>query len=167
MIFRIFSIALLISAFAFASEAQLPGEPQKDEERAKNVQEMLIKWRIKAEEKEFQELIKRGEEVEKLSFELAKSYSETQQLSPEDTKKLERLEKQIKKIRDRLGAEDEDEEIEEKPKDLIAAISYLQDKSSALAKELRKATRHSISVVAIESSNALLKVLKFIRFGRK
>jgi hypothetical protein len=43
----------------------------------------------------------------------------------------------------------------------------LQNNTVKLVDELRKTTRYSVSVVAVESSNLLLKVVRFLRFGKE
>lgn len=129
------------------------------------VLENCKKMEIKAAEKEYEELIKNGEEAAKLSEELNASLDKNKSLTSEDSKKLVRLEKLVKKIRNNIGAEDEDEDKDEiKPQSLISILKNLQDKAGNLLSELKKTTRHSISVVAIESSNAVMKLVKILRF---
>lgn len=123
------------------------------------------KMEIKAAEKEYEELLKNGEEAAKLSEELNTSLEKNKSLTSEDSKKLVRLEKLVKKIRNNIGAEDADDDNEEvKPQSLVSILKNLQDTSINLLSELKKTTRHSISVIAIESSNAVLKLVKLLRF---
>jgi hypothetical protein len=46
------------------------------------------------------------------------------------------------------------------------AFKTLQASTGKLVHELKKTTRYSVSVIAIQSSNAFLKVIKFIRFNK-
>jgi hypothetical protein len=67
------------------------------------------------------------------------------------------------------GDEDEDGlpgEDETKLSSVADAVKILQEKTGSVLKEVKKMTRHSISVAAIQTSNAVLKVIRFIRFGR-
>lgn len=139
----------------------------KKSDLPEGIQETLAKRRISDEEKQYQELIKRGEEAVKLSEELSKTFEETKRIAPEDAKKIERLEKLIKKIRQELGAEeDKEERAEDKPASILTALNNIKDKTTNLLTELKKTTRHSISVIAVESSNAAWKLVKFIRFWK-
>jgi hypothetical protein len=72
----------------------------------------------------------------------------------------------VKKIRNELGTNDNDE-VEEKPLSVLGALKTLQTSTVKLVDELKKNTRYSISVIAVESSNALLNLVKFLRFRNK
>jgi hypothetical protein len=168
LIYSAFLFVLLFGAVVFGqADASTPnGRPQQKEELPKNIRETLAKQRIEQEKKEYDELVKRSEEAVRLSEELDKSFTASNQLSGEDQKKLERLEKLVKKIRSELGGDDEEEkpEIEEKPSSVGSALKALQTNAVKLFDEIKKSTRYSVSAIAIQSSNLLLKVLKFIRF---
>jgi len=175
--FRLTFALLLVTAVTVGVNAQsnMPdastnerGSKAKQDDLPKNIKESLAKSRIENEKKEFQELIQRGEETLKLTEELEKSFSQNNKLSAEDQKKLDRLEKLAKKIRKELGGdsdEDSDKEVD-KPSSMQNALQALQNNSTKLFEELKKATRHSISVIAIQSSNSLLKAVRFLRFSR-
>lgn len=170
--FRLFLIVFFISATGAAANAQdasdrIPNSNRNKEEMPKGIQESLAKQRIDREKKDFAELLARGEEALKLSDELEQSYSKNSAFSNEDQKKLDRLEKVVKKIRNELGGDGGDEEqIEEKPLSLLNALKTLQSNTVKLVDELKKTTRYSISVVAVESSNALLSLVRFLRFRK-
>ncbi len=108
------------------------------------------------------------EEAVKLSNELEKSFTQNNQLSSTDQKKLDRLEKIVKKIRNELGADGDDKSVElnEKPLSIINALKALQNSTVKLVDELKKTTRYSVSVIAVESSNFLLRVVRFLRIGK-
>ena len=165
----IFIFLLLIGAFAAFGQidaASPNGRPAK-EELPQNIQETLAKQRIAREKKDFEELLQKSEEAVKLSGELETSFSSSNQISAADQKKLERLEKLVKKIRDDLGADDDDEKtVEESPSTLRSAFQTLQSSAADLLKEIKKSTRYSVSVIAVQTSNTLLKLVKFIRLGR-
>jgi hypothetical protein len=158
------------SFFVLSSNAQVTNQADnnrgKEEEKSDSLRETMAKWKLKEEKKDFEELLKRGNEAEKLAEELSKNFQVTQKFTPEDAQKLERLEKLVKKIRTEVGAEDEDED-SDKPKDVVDAIKMLSENAENLVKELKKTTRHSISVVLVETSNTMLKLVKFLRFNRK
>lgn len=162
----------LVLAFgALCAGAQGLPDPQgrdprtgKPEELPKALKENIQKGRIEEEKKEYDEMIKRGEEAARLSEELTKSFEQSQTLSAEDVKKLARLEKLVKKIRDDLGGEDDDQAEANKPSSLTTALKAVQENATSLLTALKKTTRLTISAVAIESSNTLLKLVRFIRF---
>ncbi len=139
------------------------GRP-RNEELPKSVKETLAKGRIDREKKDYEELIMRGEEAAQLSEELEQSFAKNNQLTSDDQKKLERLEKTLKKIRSELGGDDDDDE--GSPASTQTALEKLQNYSLNLVEELKKTTRYSISASAIETSNAILKLVRFIRQGR-
>lgn len=170
---RFSQLIFLFFVMGFAAlgvNAQLPDASARDprtgrpEELPKALKENIQKGRIEEEKKEYEEMIKRGEEAAKLSEELSKSFEQSQTLSPEDVKKLARLEKLVKKIRDDLGGEDDKDIDASKPSSLMNALKSVQENASSLLSALKKTTRLTISAVAIESSNAVLKLVKFIRF---
>ncbi|HEY8560635.1 MAG TPA: hypothetical protein VIL74_09690 [Pyrinomonadaceae bacterium] len=170
-----FSILLLMlsgtAAFSQIDASTPSGRPRR-EELPTNIKETLAKQRIEREKKDYDELLQRSEEAVKLSGELEKSFTDSNRLSSEDQKKLDRLEKLVKKIRSELGADDDgdaetiDQEKPEKPSTIGSAFQTLQSSAAQLLDELKKSTRYSVSVVAIQTSNALLKLVKFIRFGK-
>lgn len=168
-----FKFLHLIFVIAFASLPAFgqidPRTGEEKEEMPKGIKESLAKQRIEREKKDFAELLSRGEEAVKISDELEKSFSKTNQLSGEDRKKLDRLEKIVKKIRNEIGAGDDGDsniEADKKPTDVLNAIKTLQSGTVKLVDELKKSSRYSVSVVAVESSNLLLKVVKFLRLGK-
>jgi hypothetical protein len=162
---------LCATAFSQIDASTSNGKPQK-EELPKNIQETLAKQRIARQKKDYEELLQRSEEAVKLSDELEKSFSDSNQISAEDQKKLDRLEKLVKKIREELGADDDGEaEIVEKdkkdePLTVISAFRILQSNTTKLFDEIKKSTPYSVSVIAIQTSNSLLKLVKFLRFGK-
>src|SRR5689334_9346056 len=115
-----------ISAFAQIDTTTQNGREQPKEDLPKNIKETMAKQRIEREKKDYDELVKRSEEAVKLSQELEKSFANSNQLSGDDQKKLDRLEKLVKKIRGELGADDdgepdikEDSGKTEKPSDMV------------------------------------------------
>jgi len=175
MSFKIFQTFGLILLFAFAAtgvHAQVDASnrtssanPGQKEDLPKGIKESLAKSRIEREKKDFAKLLERGEEALKISNELEKSFAQNNQLSAADQKKLDRLEKVVKKIREEMGGDDDDKNIESenKPSTTLAAIQFIQTNTGKLVDELKKTTRYTVSVIAVESSNLLLKIVRFLR----
>ncbi len=169
----LFVMLFAAAAFAQGVDASTPsGRQQPKEDLPKNIKETLAKQRIEQEKKDYDELLKRSEEAVKLSEELEKSFADSNKISSDDQKKLDRLEKLVKKIRTELGGDDDgepgldDKEKTENPSSMVNAFKTLQSNAAQLFSEIKKSTRYSVSVVAIQTSNALLKLVKFIRFGK-
>ena len=130
-----------------------------------------MKMRIAYAKKDHDEMLKRGEEVRRLSERLIRSFELSGSLSDEDRNLLESLEKNVKKIRDELGGEGDGEKIDEvlgpdKTPTFANAIGKLKTSATNLVDELKKTTRFSISATAIQSSNAVLTVARFLRIRK-
>jgi hypothetical protein len=123
--------------------------------------------RIDKDKKDHDEAVSRGEEVIKLTVEIEKTFSASGQISGPDREKLQEIEKNVKKIRSELGGSDDDEKIDEivdSPTGLTvaSAVTALKTSTETLWDEMQKSSRFSISVPAIEASNATLKIIQFL-----
>jgi len=155
----------IVSAQADASTRDGRPNPYQ-EDLPLPVKETLAKQRIKKEEKEYQELVGRAEQANMLAEELNKSFEGNSEISSLDAKKIERLAKIIKRIHKDLGGTDRKDSTEGDPIfNLKEAFSNLQTNASKLHSELKKSTRYSVSVEAIERANSLLQIVEFIKFG--
>lgn len=165
-----FSFLIIIFASLFVSaqiDASTPSGKPKQEDLPKTIQETLKKHEIERNKKDHQKMLENGEEAVRLSEELANSFEKTNQLSIKDVEKLERIEKLVKKIRNELGGDDEEEKDEAKPSTIESAIKTLRKTTLGLLNELKKTTRYSISAVAIQSSNTLLDIVRLLKFWKK
>lgn len=164
-----FSILLLSAVFVsaqFSAETK-SGQPIESP-TPQSVQENLAKHRIEQEKKEHDKLIKRGEEALKLSEQLENSYNKNKTLSNADFERLETLEKLLKKIRNELGGDEDENDVKEaKPSNIGDAVKYLRENTINLVDFLQKTTRYSISATAIQTSNSVLRIVKFMRFWKK
>ena len=134
---------------------------------AVTLRDMVVKQQINQRKKEYDELLKRGDEALKLSEELNSSLENNKEFDSKDIDRLQSLEKIVEKIRDDLGGKDSTDEIEgsekEGPSDLVSAFKKLRDNTVKLVDELKKTSRFSISVVAIETSNSVIWLARFLR----
>lgn len=161
------SAAVVIGINAQGILPDVSGSSDKSkEEMPKNIKESLAKNRIDREKKDYEELVGRGEEIVTLSAEIGKSFERQKTFSAEDRKKIDRLEKLVKRIRKELGGDDDAVSDKIVPTNLTTAIKILQEKTEFLLEELKKCTPYSISVVAIENSNTLSKIVDFIQTGK-
>ena len=173
-VFHIFlPIIFVFAGFVFVSaqaEDRFPDEHSRRREVPPvGVREMLEKMRIDKEKKDHDEMIARGEEVIKLADQLEKSLGDRGgQLSESDRTMLQSIEKDVKKIRNELGGSDDaddkpaEDESHSGPLTVSSAVSSLKSTSTALLDELKQSTRFSISVPAIEASNATLRLARFL-----
>ena len=176
--YRIFFLTLIIAACCGGVWSQAvnngkevftkPGEQDTDD-GPKGFKETLEKMRIEKEKKDFNEMIDRGDEALKISDELQHSFEQNGKLSESDLARLAKVEKLVKKIRDELGGRDDnDQEGDDKdvvPHSLADAVGTLRSSAVTLFDELKKTSRFTISAAAINSSNTVLKLARFLRFG--
>jgi hypothetical protein len=168
----LFSFAMLVG-FAVVGHAQsadggpMFGRPRDREIPPKNVRDMLYRMESEKIKKEYDELLDRGQQAAALTEQLESSAGSAGALSSGDVKKLADLEKLIKKIRDGLGGDDDDADPAvlnaEKRAGTAANIKYLNESAEDLLQELKRSTRFSISVNAIECSNSMLRTIRLLR----
>lgn len=167
MIYRLLRLILVLLVVASAAVLSVNAQEKEKEDFPKGIKETLVKNRIEREKKDFAELLERGEEAAKLSEEVDKSFVQNKRLTLEDKKKLERLEKISKKIREELGAngdlDSENADDGVKVSTTSDAIDKLKTISRKLSDELKKSSRYTISAIAVQSSNAVLRIVRFIR----
>lgn len=171
-----FLLAILTASFISASAQsdasdRFPGERNRAKaDEAKSVKDMLAKQRLARDKKDHEEMLGRGEEALRLSAQLEKAFEQNKQISGYDKEKLDALEKIVTKIRKELGGDDDDEESTEetadKPSTLEEAFGFLQDTTAKLVDELKKTSRFSISAVAIQSSNTVIRLVRFLRLRK-
>lgn len=134
----------------------------------RNLRTTCFTLRIKREKKDHEEMLERAEEVRRLSERLKRSFTENGNLSDTDRAALETLEKAVKKIRSELGGDGDDGKIDEvlppdKKATFADAVDSLKIFSVELVEELKKTSRLTISAAAIQTSNAVLTVARFLR----
>ncbi|MER3431439.1 MAG: hypothetical protein C4324_10425 [Blastocatellia bacterium] len=141
------------------------GRRQRDDDQI--IRELMAKQQSEREKKEYAQLVERAELVEKLTAEIKKSLDTNGDFSAKDNEKFAEIQRLILKIRDGLGgSDDEDPEAKDsirQPKSKLEAFRSLLDNVGLLQSEIKKSTRYSISVTAIERANSVLRLLKFLR----
>lgn len=143
-----------------------------DDDKPKSFKETLVKLRIDKEKKEFDEMIEHGEEALKLSEELEKAYEQNGRLNTNEINKLATVEKLVRKIRSELGGDDDKEDSDDstaaapQPIAQSDAVKSFRSTTVKLFEELKKTTRFTVSAAAIQTSNAVLRLAKFLRISR-
>ena len=165
--FSTFVLVLIAGAVSGFGQADPFNRDPRREEDAKIVKDMLSKQQSEREKKEHEELLKRAETALEISDDLEKALEEGEQLTSAEEKKLVELEKVVKKIRDDLGGDDDEEAekaVESGPRDIRDAFNALRKSTLQLVEEVKKTTRFSISAAAIQSSNTVLRLVRLLRF---
>ena len=156
-------------------KSKLTAKEDRDEQTPPSVTEMVEKQRILRQKKEHGDMLRRGDEALKLAEQLEESFNESAGVSPQDLEKLEALEKVVGKIRNELGGDDDDDKDVLKDstgpennarRDVLSAFKFLRDSTVRLVDELKKSSRFSISVAAVESSNAVIRIARFLRLKK-
>jgi len=101
-------------------------------------EEMRAKRAIKLAEKEYQENLARAREAAQLSSQLRDTYKQKKVLGPDDAKKLERLEKLERRIRNDAGGSPDDVVGDQSPTDLLDVLSRVAELSESIEKSLIK-----------------------------
>ena len=126
-------------------------------------EEMRAKRAIKMAEKDHEENLKRAKEIAQLGKELQETLKDKSAIDRDSLKKVERLEKLTKKIRNEAGGEDEDVTIGNRPADLCATVTQIAEASESLSKNVQDTPRQVVSASVIGQANVLLELIKMVR----
>lgn len=172
----LFSIITVSAQSSSNSESLIPGREPDNQPRS--VKEFLAKQKAEKSKKEHEELLKRGDEVVTLTDQLETAFERGSELTAGEREKLESLEKIVTRIRKSLGGDDDDEDREEaeaaapaaaaekRPGTLKEAFLDLKEMTSKLVDELKKTSRFTVSALAIQTSNSVLKIVRFLRLRK-
>jgi hypothetical protein len=173
---RVLFIALLVCtslslAAAQTAETRKPGVPDTDKmigddpgkSFASVEEEMRAKRAIQVVDKEYQENLERARDLSFLGTALVTSYKQKNTLDREDIKKLDKVEKLAKSIRNAAGGSNEDVQLEKAPNDLASALNMLEDLSKSLREKVEKTPKHVISAAVIDEANVLLELVRIVR----
>lgn len=125
--------------------------------------EMLARRELRVAEKERQENLERAREAAQLGAEIRNSFAKNQTLSRTEIKKLERLEKLTRRVREEAGGSDGDVTIENPPQQLESALGRLAELSEAMRKGVEKTPRQVVSAFVIERTNEVLEIIRYVR----
>jgi hypothetical protein len=178
--FIIFGVALIILSASAASAQITPSAPKgplppprSDDPRDRDQtpmgsfeEEIRAKRAIKLAEKDHQENVKRAKEISQLAKTLQVALKDKTAIDRDSQKKIERLEKLTKKIRDAAGGEDEEVKIVDRPADVATAVNQVAESAEALSKNVQDTPRQVVSASVIGNANVLLELIKLLRaFG--
>jgi len=125
--------------------------------------EMRARMILKEEKKRYDEHLERAREVSQLAAQLLETYKAKQAFGSEDGKKLERLEKLTRRIRNEAGGSETDPDVKNIPPDMASAVKRVAEMADDLRKLVEKTPRHVISAAVIDHANALIGVIQYVR----
>ena len=125
--------------------------------------EMRGKLLLKEEKKQYDENVARAREVSQLGSQVQESFAAKKLFNSDDGKKLERLEKLTRKIRNEAGGSESDAEVKDIPGELEAAVKRLAAVADELYKLVEKTPRHVVSAAVIDQANKLIGLVQRLR----
>lgn len=175
--FIIFGVALIVLSSGTATAQITPSTPRpplppprSDDPRERDrtpmgsfEEEIRAKRAIKLAEKDHEENIARAKEISQLAKALQTALKDKTAIDRDSQKKIERLEKLTKKIRNEAGGEEEEVKIVDRPADITAAVNQVAESVEALSKEVQDTPRQVVSAEVIGKANVLLELIKLLR----
>jgi hypothetical protein len=126
-------------------------------------EEMKAKRAIKEADKQYQENLDRARDLSELGTSIVSSFKQKNWLDEHDLKKLEKVEKLAKGIRNAAGGSEDEVAMDKPPKDLACAVELLGTLSQSLKAKVEKTPKHVISAAVIDEANALLELIRILR----
>lgn len=126
-------------------------------------EEIKAKQAIKYAEKGHQENLDRAKEIAELGKALKGATNATPLLSRDSYKKIERLEKLTRKIRDEAGGDDQEVDLEKRPANVPTALTQIAEAAESLSKDVQNTPRQVVSATVICNANVLLELIKIVR----
>lgn len=131
-----------------------PGSPEE---------ELLHRAEIRRGEEAHKETLERAREGAEIVSHLRQSFEANSLLGAHEIKQLERVEKLAKKIRGSAGGSDDDESLQNLPREVGSAIRQLAEAVEDLKKKVEKTSRLVTSAGVIQRSNEVIQLVKHIR----
>lgn len=170
--------AAFVLTLGSAAHAQIPTTPTPDPSTTKSKNdsdprfgspenEARSKMALKEEKKRYEENLARAREVSELASQLCKAYESKKSLA-DDSKRLERLEKLTKRIRNEAGGSDSrsDAHIKDIGATLQDTLKNLSEIAEELQKLVEKTPRNVISTGVIDQANRLIGITQHVRASR-
>ena len=139
------------------------GDAAEDSTQNSPYREMLKTRELKHEEGMYKEHVERAKENAQLALELKEAYAERKILQAQDLKKLNRMEKLSRQIRNNAGGEESKDELKETPQQVGAALGLLADLSAELQKKVESTPRQVVSAAVIKRANEVVELVRHIR----
>ena len=164
-------LLLPIAARAQTTPKSSPSDPpmQSDKKKESDVNfgspesEMRAKLLLKEEKKQYDENVGRAREASQLITQLKESFAKKNQLSSDDGKRLERVEKLARKIRNEAGGSESSADLKDIPGEIELAVKRISETAEELYKLVEKTPRHVISAAVIDQANKLIGLVRLVR----
>lgn len=161
----IFLFSLSLSSSAQNAAQSSPSDRAIEEQNTPNSidAEIQAKRAIRYAEDAHKENLERAREVSLLGSKLERSFLSKNTLDRDDNKRLDRMEKLAKQLRNKAGGSDSEEALDQPPADLNTAISRIAETSESLGKLVEKTPRQVVSAAVIDEANVLLQLIRIVR----
>ena len=130
--------------------------------------EMRSKAALKEEKKRYEENLGRAREISELAAQLSDNYTANKSFNTDDNKRLERLEKLTKRIRNEAGGSESRPatDLTDICANLVDTMKHLAEMAEDLHKMVDKTPRNVVSAAVIDQANRLITVTQYLRSGR-
>lgn len=118
---------------------------------------------LKQQKKDYEEHVARAKEARQIAADLRQAFEPKQSFNSEERKRLERLEKLAKRIRNQAGGSDSDIDPKDLPRTIDLAVAALAEIADELCKEVESTPRRIVSTSIIDQANKLIGVIQYVR----
>jgi hypothetical protein len=125
--------------------------------------EMLKDVEVKRREMVYQENLDHARETAQLGTEVRDAFKHQMSLSAAELKKLARIEKLARSIRNDAGGGDGETNLKDPPARLDAAMDRLVEICEDFRKKVEKTPKHVVSAAVITSANQLIELTHIIK----
>lgn len=126
-------------------------------------EELNAKRAIKFAEKVHQENLGRAREIAEIGKGLRESFKNKPSIDREFLKKIDRLEKLTRKVREEAGGDDQEVKIADRPSDINSVVTQIAEVSESFSKDVKNTPRQVVSSSVIGSANVLLELIRMLR----
>ncbi|HEY8205443.1 MAG TPA: hypothetical protein VIF81_11995 [Pyrinomonadaceae bacterium] len=149
-----------------SQQPDLGDKPDNDVDFGSRETDARTRLILKAERKAYEEHVGRAKEARDIAAELKTRYLTSNVLNAADQKKLERLEKLTRRIRNDVGGSESDADPNDLPNTISQAVNLLADMAKELSDQVEKTPRRVVSTSIIDQANKLLALIQFVRGSR-
>lgn len=151
--------------FPDASSNGRDSQEKEDDRYGSPEAEMRAKLLIKEEKKRYDEHVERAREVFQLANQVGRSYETRKSFTSDDQKKLERMIKLAKRIRNDAGGSDSESDLDIKdiPPATLDVVKKIVDWADQLKELVEKTPRQVVSAAVIDQANKLIGLVQHIR----
>lgn len=147
------------------SKPQAKPEDKRDEDVdfSSRESEMRTRLAIQKEKKDYEENVARAKEARQLASDLKLAYETRNSFTSQEQKRLERLEKLTRRLRNEAGGSDTNADPKDLPHSIGSAIKLVAEMAENLCKEVQKTPRRVVSASIIAQANKLIGLIQHVR----